>query len=757
MTPAKGHSKSKHSSQAPSSNGAMASNDDRFLMKSADGVMFTAGDEGVDTAPHSERAAPQPINREFSWLDFNARIMQLAMEEDRPLLERVKFLAISESNLDEFVMKRVGGLMRQIHAGVTQRTPDGRSPTETLDAIRLRITRMQVDQALCYRDQLLPALHDAGIDLLALDDLSTTEIERLSDWSEACVHPVLTPLAVDPGHPFPFISNLSVSLGVMLEQPDHPEHLFARVKSPSMLPNWVDVDNPGDPIEGRQRLRIIRLRDVIAANLDDLFPGMRIVAVTPFRLTRNADVERDEEGADDLLSTVAEEMKQRRFAEPVRLEVLENPNPELLAFVIDEIGLNQRDIYERCASLHFIDLYQIAAIDRPDLKDAPVRPVVTPRLADVEADIFSIIRQGDVLVHHPYESFAASVERFIRAAANDPDVLVIKQTLYRTSKNSPFVPEMIRAAEAGKQVACLVELRARFDEVANMEIAQRLEDAGVHVAYGVIGHKTHAKMALVIRREPDAPNGIRAYVHIGTGNYNSRTALLYTDVGLLTCDADITADVIDLFNYLTGRSLKRDYRKLLVAPVSMRAGFSALIDREIEIARAGGAARIIAKMNALQDEDIIHRLYDASCAGVKVDLLVRGFCCLRPGVKGASDNIRVISVVGRFLAHSRIFYFSAGEKDPALGDWLIGSADWMYRNLDARVEAVVPVESKPLRAKLFEIVDAKMRDHKGGWTLLPSGKYRKTALPKDVDANSPEAMGSFDWLMRQAVEEANRS
>ncbi|RMD60706.1 MAG: polyphosphate kinase 1 [Planctomycetota bacterium] len=723
------------------------------MLDTSQDAALTLGDPGTSTTP-SSLSDPAPINRELSWLDFNARVLHLASEADNPLLERVKFLAISETNLDEFVMKRVGGLMRQIRSGVARRSPDGRTPGETLDAIRLRIAAMQRDQAAIYTADLLPALRNVGVELLTPEQLHEEERRRLAAWARASVYPVLTPLAVDPGHPFPFISNLSVSLGVMLEHPERKERLFARVKSPSMLPRWVDVDRPGEPIEGRQRLRLIRLRDVLVHNLADLFPGMRIVAVMPFRLTRNADIEHEAEGADDLLAAVEEEMRERRFAEPVRLETGEHPNPELLSFVVREIGLDERDVYRRPGCLHFADLFEIAAIDRPDLHYPPHRPVVPARLADDEADIFSIVRQGDLLVRHPYESFAASVERFIRTASHDPATLVIKQTLYRTSRDSPFVPELIRAAEAGKQAACLVELRARFDEVANMEIAQQLEDAGVHVAYGVLGLKTHAKMALVVRQERDAPNRLRAYAHIGTGNYNSLTAQQYTDVGLLTCDPDITADVVDLFNYLTGRSLKRDYRCLLVAPANMRRRFLELIDAEIHHARSGAPARIVAKMNALQDEEIIHKLYDASRAGVQVDLLVRGFCCLRPGVADASERIRVVSVVGRFLSHSRIYHFAQGREDPLEGEWLIGSADWMHRNLDARVEAVVPVRDQTLRARLHEIVQAKLRDCRGGWELLPSGRWRKRLPPPDAPPDSPERLGAYEWLLRRAEEDA---
>lgn len=718
---------------------------------------MTTSTSTTDTSPGPLDPANVPardktLNREVSWLEFNHRVLELAMDDRTPLLERVKFLAIFTSNLDEFVMKRIGGLRRQIDAGVTMRSLDDRTPSEQLEVVREIVLRHQTELARCYQHDVLPALAENNIHPVEYDELTDDEKRLIEDWWRVSVFPVLTPLAVDPGHRFPFISNLSTSLGVMLRAPGQTETLFARVKTPSMLPLWVRADNPGGPLSPPRdgKLRIVSLKNVIMNNLDELFPGMELLEVMPFRVTRNADLERDEEDADDLLENIEEAMKQRRFARVVRLEVWPDAPRRLLSFVMDEMEIGPEDVYERSGPMDYRSLFEICEIDIPELRDPPWRPVVPARLMDDDADIFSIIREGDVLVHNPYESFGASVERFVRSASRDPKVLAIKQTLYRTSGDSTFVKDLIRAAESGKQVACLVEIRARFDEMANVQWAQMLEKAGVHVAYGVVGLKTHCKCALVVRQENDAPGGIRCYAHIGTGNYNSKTAHMYTDMHLLTCDPVLTADVVELFNYLTGRSLKRDYRKLLVAPVSMRRRFEELIDREIEFARNGKPARIWVKTNAFGDTELADRLYRASQEGVEISMVVRGFNMLRPQTPGLSENIRVMSIVGRFLEHPRVFHFGAGKDDPAEGDWFIGSADWMYRNLNNRVEAVTPVRDVRMRQTLAQTLRVMLDDRRFAWDQNEDGTYTRLTPSPDADPDSAEALGTFEWLMREA-------
>ena len=685
--------------------------------------------------PGSSVPGPQPaepgdispeefLNRDTSWLEFNRRVLHEALDERTPLLERVRFLGIFSSNLDEYFMKRVGGLKRQIIRGWTQPSPDGLGPQQTLAAIRAAVLPLLAAQADCFANSIRPALAANGVHLLTWTDLTDAERANAVRHFRASVFPVLTPLAVDPGSPFPFISNLSTSLGVVLHHPDRTDNLFARVKVPEGMPGWIQVN---DPQPGATPVyRFISLAELIRANLQDLFPDMAIVEVTAFRLTRNADIERDEEDADDLMELIEEELRRRRFADVVRLEHARDPHSWIMDFLTRELDLSADDLYEMSAELDYPDLKQIADLNLGNaaLKYEPWSPAVPPALADDEADIFSVIRSGDVLVHMPYESFTASVERFIRQAVDDPHVLAIKMSLYRTGDASPFVPHLVRAAEARKQVVCLVELKARFDEERNIQVAGVLEKAGVHVVYGVVGLKTHAKTTLVVRQDAD---GIRCYGHVGTGNYHAGTARLYTDLGLLTCDPAITTDMVELFHYLTGRSLKRDYKKLLVAPVTMQARFLEMIDREAEHARAGKPAHIIAKMNSLEERKIIRALYRASRAGVKIDLIVRGFCTLRPGVAGLSENIRVSSVIGRFLEHSRIFYFRNAQDDalddPVAGEFYSGSADWMYRNLQARVEAVAPIEQRPLRQRLWDMLQILLNDRRQGWDLQPDGTY----------------------------------
>jgi polyphosphate kinase len=667
---------------------------------------------------------PKFFNRELSWLDFNQRVLELAKDKAVPLLERVKFLAIFASNLDEFFMKRIGGLHRQRAGDLRERSLDGLTVEQQLEAIHARIRPMLDEQVNLWFNELHPALKKERIAIKRYNDLTKSQQAYCDDLFRRQMFPILTPLAVDPGHPFPFISNLSKSMGVMVERPPavgdaQGERSFVRIKVPENLPRWIQMPADG----GSTSWTFTPLESVIGANLQELFPGMKVLENHLFRVTRNADVEMDEEDADDLLAMITAEIKLRRMADVVRLELPQSMSVGMRQLIIDGMEVKPDDVYVLQGPIDMDDLMQLSSIDRPDLKFSNYKSLTPARLLDVETDIFGVIRERDLLVHHPYESFASSVERFIEAAASDPKVLAIKMTLYRTSLDSPFVPALIRAAESGKQVAVLVELKARFDEQRNVELAQRLENSGVHVVYGIVGLKTHTKLAMVVRDEPD---GLRTYAHIGTGNYNSRTALLYVDVGLFTCEPLLTGDITQLFHYLTGRSLKKDYTKLLVAPVTMRDRFLQMIDREIANAQAGNRAHIIAKMNALQDRKIIEKLYEASNAGVKIDLIVRGFCCLVPGVKGQSENIRIVCILGRFLEHSRIYYFYDG----GLEEIYIGSADWMSRNLDHRVEAITPVDDPTARASLKQILDVMLEDCGHIWELHADGIWRRKPVPE---------------------------
>ena len=706
-----------------------------------------------------------------------------------PLLERLSFLAIFNSNLDEFYQKRVGGLKRQIAAGITTRTLDGLSPKEQIRSIRDMILPMLGQQAECYRQELRPRLAEQGVHLLAWADLTDAEREAAGAYFRQNLFKVLTPLAVDPGHPFPFISNLSTSLGVMLRVPGNAgdrrrqrtrevdgfdgvggvggvegaageggELQFARVKVPAVLDKWFKLPcSDDDDATGQDQHRFVPLVDVIQHHLPALFEGMDLAAVEPFRITRNADVERDEEDAEDLLELIEKELRDRKFARPIRLEVDDSPSQRVNRFLIDELALHPHDVYEMPGLLDYTSLWQVHKIDKPELKYDSWTPIVPPRLGDSDADIFSIIRNGDLMVHHPYESFPASVERFIRSAANDPKVIAIKLTLYRTSMDSPFIPDLVKAAEAGKQVVVLVELKARFDEERNVQLAQVLGEAGIHVVYGLMGLKTHTKTSLVVRHEAE---GMRAYAHIGTGNYNFKTAGLYTDLGLFTCDPGITGDLVQLFHFLTGRSQKKNFDHLLVAPVNMRRRFNEMIDREVALCDAwrgrGGdpddpdRPHLIAKMNSLEDQKLVRKLYAASQAGVRVKLIVRGFCCLRPGVPGMSENITVQSVIGRFLEHSRIYYFhNNGE-----GEYYIGSADWMYRNLNNRVECITPIYEPGLRARLKEILDIMLSDQRQAWDMHADGSYvQRTPDP----GNEKSARGTHERLMRLTRKETGRS
>lgn len=665
---------------------------------------------------HSRASAAEFTNREIGWLHFNRRVLFEAEDSRTPLLERLRFLAISDANLDEFFMKRVGGLKRQVAAGISPKSSDGYTPPEQLRMIRGYVKGMMVDQAKCYYG-LIRELATRDVHLLRWNELTSDEKNWVRAYYKKNIFPVLTPLSVDPGHPFPFISNLSTSLGVTLRHPDQEERLFARIKIPKNrdgLPQWIRVSR--DP----RGFRFVSLSDVIRENLGDLFPSLEVLDVMPFRITRNAEFDREDDEAEDLLQMITEELRQRRFNEVVRLEHGPDPDPWMINFLREELELSDDDIYEHPGELDYSDLQMIADLEREDLKFPHHQPVVPTAFADESQSIFSVIRASDQLIHHPYESFSATVERFIREASTDPKVLAIKMTLYRTGDNSPFIRSLIRAADAGKQVVCLIELKARFDEERNIYWAQALENAGVHVVYGIVGLKTHAKMALVVRQEAEE---IRCYAHVGTGNYNVQTSRFYTDLGLLTCRESVTSDIVEFFHYLTGRSLKKDYQRLLVAPVNMFARFKEMIERETQNAKAGRPAQIIMKCNNMEENDISLALYEASRRGVEIDLLVRGFACVRPGVPGLSDRIRVVSTIGRFLEHSRIFYFRAGATDPLDGEFYIGSADWMYRNLHARVEAIVPIEDRSLREKIWEILQLSLRDRRQAWDMKSDGRY----------------------------------
>jgi polyphosphate kinase len=736
-----------------------------------------AASRRTDSAPSPTDAAPADelpavdyanpdyyLNRDLSWLAFNRRVLAQATDAATPLLERVRFLMICASNLDEFFMKRMAMMRLRLRAGREDIQPDGMTLRERIAKSRETVAELQSAMAECWQRDLLPALADRGVTFLSYDDLTTAERDALDQWFTQNVFPVLTPLAVDPGHRFPFISNLSENLGVLLEQEGGSppidgaagERSFARLKIPDALPRLVRLETVmGDAdAEDAPPARFVPLEQIVRSNLEQVFRGMRIAGVLPFRVTRSAGVDPEAEEIDDLLEHVEASLRQRRFADPVRIEVVEpEPNDELMALVLEELQLTEHEVYGRRGPLEYADLAAITDLDLPDEKFERWTPITPPRLRDDARDIFSIIRERDIFVHHPYDSFSQSVERFVAAAARDPNVLAIKQTLYRTSRDSPFIDSLIAAAEEGKQVACLVELRARFDEDKNVRFARQLEKHGVHVAYGVVGLKTHCKCSLVVRREADA---LRCYAHVGTGNYHPGTAQLYTDCGILTCDPAVTQDVVNLFNTLTGRSVSNDYRRLLVAPLTMRPRFLELIDREIDIARNGGEGRIIAKMNALEDNQIIRKLYDASRAGVKITLFVRGFCCLKPGVPGVSENIEIISIIGRFLEHSRIFHFGGGHADPVDGEWLFGSADWMSRNLSDRVEAITPVADRSARKALHRILEVSLVDRRRAWTLGADGVYRRreTDAPTDADpqaeSQSDAMLGTFQALMRDA-------
>ncbi|MBV9934356.1 MAG: RNA degradosome polyphosphate kinase [Actinobacteria bacterium] len=657
----------------------------------------------------AEAAEPRYLNRELSWLEFDARVLALTEDPTVPLLERVKFCAIFAMNLDEFFYVRVAGLKDQVAARLGPTAPDGIWPAEQLTAIRRRVTELLARLSTAFVGDIVPALANAGVRLVEWSSLDAADRLHLVQVFDERIFPVLTPLAVDPGHPFPYISNLSLNLAVIVRDPDTAERRFARVKVATLLDRFVALPD-GE--------RFVPLEQLIAAHLDQLFPGMEIECHYPFRVTRNADLTLEEEEADDLLAAVEMELRRQRFGRAVRLEIGPGMSDEVRELLTAELDLTPDDVYELDGPLDPAGLMALHELERPDLKDEPFQPTTQPVLQGAEnaqADIFAVLRERDVLMHHPYDSFVSSVEAFIAQASRDPSVLAIKQTLYRTSGDSPIVRSLIRATERGKQVVALIEVKARGDELANIAWARALEEAGVHVVYGLVGLKTHCKAALVVREEPE---GIRRYCHLGTGNYNSNTARLYEDVGLLTADPAIGADLTDLFNYLTGYSRRVDYRRVEVAPSGLRTRMLDLIAREAEDPNRG---RIIMKMNSLVDQDVVDALYDASARGVRIDLVVRGVCCLRPGVPGLSDNIRVRSIVGRYLEHSRIYFFA----NRGNAEYYIASADMMPRNLDSRVEVIVPVADPDLQARLEEVLTANLDDDALAWELGPDDEWRK--------------------------------
>ncbi|MGH9279991.1 MAG: RNA degradosome polyphosphate kinase [Acidimicrobiales bacterium] len=698
-------------------------------------------DENTGEPPVPEGAA-RYVNRELSFLDYVTRVLALADDDSQPVLERAKFLAIFSEHLDEFFQVRVAALKGQVAAGVTPASPDGMTAAEQLREIRRRVEDLVKRQSAIFTGDVVSELASVDIVLSDWDLLDDDDREFLVKVFEERIYPVLTPLAVDPGHPFPYISNLSLNLAVHVVDPSTGERRFARLKVPPLLPRFVVMPD-GE--------RFVALELVIAAHLDRLFPGMEIERHDTFRVTRNADLTLEEEEADDLLSAIEIELRRRRFGKAVRLEVDSRMSSETRDLLVRELELGPDDVYVIDGPLQLSGLWAVHDVDRPELKDDLWLGVTQPRLIDADgrpADLFAVLREQEILVHHPYDSFATSVQAFIEEAADDPRVLAIKQTLYRTSGDSPIIKALIRAAELGKQVAVLVELKARFDEQANIQWARTLEEAGVHVVYGLVGLKTHTKTALVVRDEAD---GIRRYVHIGTGNYNPKTARLYEDVGLLSCDTDLGADLTELFNSLTGYSHQEEYRKLLVAPVTLRSRVIELIAAERD---KGDAGRIVMKMNNLVDAGVIDALYEASQAGVDIDLIVRSICCLRPEVPGLSDNIRVRSIVGRFLEHSRIFAFGRRGDERR---YYIGSADMMPRNLDRRVEAVTPVERSELQERLQEILDANLADDVLAWELQPGGDWLKVPTAEGVNTQARLQERAYERARRRRGADARRA
>lgn len=690
------------------------------------------------------------FNRELSWLEFNTRVLAIVADPTVPLLERVKFCAIFSTNLDEFYEVRVAGLKDQQASGHDLRSPDGSTPGEQLALISARVDELTARQASLFIDELVPELAMRGIEIVRWLDLTEHERKSLEEMYDERIFPVLTPLAVDPGHPFPYISNLSLNLGASVVDPTTGERRFARVKVPPLLPRFIPVGSHFGHVGSEQGelLRLLPLEELIADRLSSLFPGMHIESAWPFRVTRNADLDLEEEEAEDLLAAVETELRRRRFGRAVRLEVTLDMPVEMVELLCDELELDNSDVIRIDGLLDLAGLAPLRSIDRPDLKDEGWTPrtpsVLAPHPGDDEADVFAVMRRHDILVHHPYDSFATSVERFVRQAAADPDVLAIKLTLYRTSGDSPVVQAAIDAAERGKQVAVLIELKARFDEQVNIAWAKALEQVGVHVVYGIVGLKTHTKVALVVRSEKD---GLRRYCHVATGNYNSSTARLYEDFGLFSCDPVLGQDLTLLFNSLTGYSKPANYERLIVAPEHMRERMIELIRNE-HVGRSTPGS-IVMKMNSLVDAPVIDALYEASRAGVRIDLIVRGICCLRPGVPGLSENIHVRSIVGRFLEHSRLYLFANAAGDGIPG-YYIGSADMMPRNLDRRVEAIVPVSGPALEERLQWVLDVLLRDNCLAWALHSDGTWSRV-LP----VGDEPLVDSHATMQRKATERSH--
>lgn len=668
------------------------------------------GDDGAEKSNENDLPEDRFIDRELSWLAFNQRVLELAENPDLPLLERAKFLAIFASNLDEFFMVRVAGLKRRIATGIAVRAASGLQPREVHEKVLKNSHALMLRQAECLRDDVLPALSKEGIEIARWDDLTDDERKQLATFFDEKVFPVLTPLAVDPAHPFPYISGLSLSLAVVVRNPETDQELFARVKVPETMDRFIQVTDQ----------RFAPLEDVIAAHLDQLFPGLEVQQTHLFRVTRNEDVEVEEDDAENLLKALERELMRRRFGPPVRLEVEDTIDEHVLDLLVRELGVSEHEVFQLPGQLDLTGLWALVGLDRDDLKDPAFVPQTNHELAEVETasepDVLDAIKRSDVLLHHPYDSFSTSVQRFLEQAASDKRVVAIKQTLYRTSGDSPIIDALIDAAEAGKQVLALVEIKARFDEEANISWARKLERAGVHVVYGLVGLKTHCKLSMVVR---DEGGTLRRYCHIGTGNYHPKTARLYEDLGLLTSDPVVGEDMAHLFNRLSGYSMNTQYERLLVAPHSVRSGLIERIEREVEHQKAGRPARIRFKCNSIVDEQVIDALYRASQAGVPVDIVVRGICAVRPGVPGLSETIRIRSILGRFLEHSRVYEFDNGG-DPEV--W-IGSADLMHRNLDRRVETLVRVVGEPHTQQISSMIDLSMSDETSSWHLQADGEW----------------------------------
>jgi polyphosphate kinase len=704
---------------------------------SASPAMVSIGDHGVLNKELSLTLSDVWMDRDLGWLDFNDRVLAEAMDTRTPLLERAKFLAIFTSNLDEFFMKRVAVLRK------------GQTPERAalLAKLRDRILGSLQKQADCFRHDIVPGLGSNGIHLKSWDDLSAAQREEAGNYFDSQISPALTPLVFDPAHPFPFLSNLSVSLAFILQDPSKDVTSYARLKVPGVLKQWIELTAevaPGQKV-------LVSLHEVIRGNVYKLYKGMKLTGTTLFRLTRDAEVEIDEESDEALRDLVQEQVRLRRYEPAVRLEFAPGSDPSIRQMLRERFELSDADMYDLPDELDYTSMFQIAGLPLPALKD-PVWIPLKPSAIENSHDIFSAIRAGDIHVHHPYESFEDSVSHFISAAAEDPETVAVKMTVYRIGDDTPFVKALVKAAESGKQVACVIELKARFDEERNLHWAAELERAGAHVTFGVQGLKTHGKVALVVRKEA---SGLKSYVHVGTGNYHVKTARLYADVGLFTCNPQITNDVVHLFHFLTGHSEAPKYAELLVAPSSMRPRLLEFVHREIENKKAGRPARIIAKMNQVEDPDLIEALCEASSAGVPVDLIARGFCCLRPGIPGRTENIRVRSIIGRFLEHSRILHFAGGSENPINGDFLIGSADWMYRNLSKRIEVITPVLAKEGKEKLWEILDIFLRDSRQAWMMDQNGAYTQLHPGEGAKSDGPESMGSHAFLMESARRRAN--